>query len=316
MAANGFERALDECLDLVLKDEQSVEACMRRYPEHADEMAPLLQLAQEVKGTLDFTPSAAAKTRARLLLQAAVARQQAGGVRRWRWPGWLRLTGPPRWAVGVATIVLVMAVGGTGVVAASSDSMPDQPLYPVKRAVEEARLVLTFSSNGRAQLHARFADRRIEEIAVLSRKGDAKRVSSLTTDLDRHLRRIQHSVFPDAVPAMPLRLLERLAGQGFQTPAPIVPGTAPPPTAAERGDESQRPRWEQARPRPLSPRAQRVMQALRNELTRGFALQEQALRLSISEASDLDKRTLQYTLRVLQEHRQAIMVAFTEEQAP
>ena len=318
MAANGFEHALDECLDLVLKDEQSVEACMRRYPEHADEMAPLLQLAQEVKSTLDFTPSAAAKTRARLLLQAAVARQQASRVGRWRWPwpGWLRLTGPPRWAVGMATIVLVMAVGGTGAVAASSDSMPDQHLYPVKRAVEEARLVLTFSSNGRAQLHARFADRRVEEIAVLSRKGDSKRVSSLTTALDRHLRRIQHSVFPDAVPAIPLRLLEGVTGRELQTPVPIVPGLAPPPTAAERGDESQRPRREQARPRPLSPRAQRVMQALRNELMRGFVHQEQALRLSISEASDLDRRTLRYTLRVLQEHRQAIMVAFTEEQAP
>lgn len=312
MAANGFERVLDECLDLVLKDEQSVEACLRRYPEHADEMASLLQLAQEVKSTLDFTPNTAAKTRARLLMQAAIARQQARKERRWRWPGWLHLTGPPRWAVGMATIVLVIAVGGTGVVAASSDSMPNQPLYPVKRAVEKARLVLTFSSDRKAQLHAKFADRRVEEIAVLSKKENIKKVSSLTTDLDRHLRRIQHSAFPNAVPALPLRLLEEAAGRELQTPVPIVPGIAPP----RPSDESQRPQQERARPQPLSPRAQRIMQALRNELTRGFAQQEQALRLSISEASDRDKRTLRYTLRVLQEHRKAIMVAFTQEQAP
>ena len=194
--------------------------------------------------------------------------------------------------------------------------MPDQPLYPVKRAMEEARLVLTFSSNGKTQLHARFADRRVEEIAVLSRKGNVKKVSSLTSDLDRHLRRIQHSAFPDAVPAMPLRLLEGMTGQELQTPIPIVPGVAPPPTATERGDDPQRPRREQARPRPLSPRTQLVMHTLRNELTRGFAQQEQALRLSISEARDVDKRTLRYTLRMLQEHRKAIMVAFAEEQAP
>ena len=312
MAANGFELALDECLDLVLKDEQSVEACLHRYPEHAEEMAPLLQMAHEVKSTLEYTPSAAAKTRARLLMQAAIARQQARKERRWQWPGWLRVTAPPRLAVGMATIVLVMALGGTGIVAASSDSMPDQPLYPVKRAVEEARLVLSLSSNGKAQLHARFADRRVEEIAVLSKKGNIKRIDSLTTDLDRHLRRIQHAAFPDAVPAMPLDLLEGVAGQELQTPAPIVPGTAPPPPS----EESQSPQREQARPQPLSPRAQRVMRSLRNELTRGFAQQEQALRLSISEARDRDKRTLQYTLRVLREHRNAIMVAFNEKQAP
>ena len=312
MAANGFELALDECLDLVLKDEQSVETCLHRYPEHAEEMAPLLQMAHEVKSTLDYTPSTVAKTRARLLMQAAIARQQARKERRWQWPGWLRVTAPPRWAVGMATMVLVMALGGTGVVAASSDSMPDQPLYPVKRAVEEARLVLSFSSNGKAQLHASFADRRVEEIAVLSKKGNIKRIDSLTTDLDRHLRRIQHSAFPDAVPAMPLRLLEEAAGLELQTPAPTVPGIAPPPPS----NESQRLRQGQARPQPLSPRAQRVMQALRNELTRGFAQQEQALRQSIAQARDRDRKTLQYTLRVLHAHREAIMLAFTQEQAP
>ena len=42
MVTNGFERALDESLDLILRDEQSVEACLRRYPEHAEEIAPLL----------------------------------------------------------------------------------------------------------------------------------------------------------------------------------------------------------------------------------------------------------------------------------
>ncbi len=312
MAANGFELALDECLDLVLKDEQSVEGCLRRYPEHAEEMAPLLQMAHEVRSTLDYTPSTAGKTRARLLMQAAIARQQARKERRWQWPGWLRVTGPPRWAVGMATMVLVMVLGGTGVVAASSDSMPDQPLYPVKRAVEEARLVLSFSSNGKAQLHARFADRRVVEIAVLSKRGNIKRVPGLTGDLDRHLRRIQHAAFPDAVPAIPLRLLEGMTGQELQTPVPIVPGIAPPPPS----NEPQRLRQGQARPQPLSPRVQFVMQALRNRLTLGFAQQEQALRLSISEARDIDKRTLRYTLRVLQEHRNTIMVAFTEEQAP
>ena len=162
------------------------------------------------------------------------------------------------------------------------------------------------------QLRAAIADLRVLEIAILSKRGNIKRVPGLTGDLDRHLRRIQHAAFPDAVPAIPLRLLEGMTGQELQTPVPIVPGIAPPPPS----NEPQRLRQGQARPQPLSPRVQFVMQALRNRLTLGFAQQEQALRLSISEASDRDKRTLRYTLRVLQEHRNTIMVAFTEEQAP
>ena len=315
-----FNRILDECLDRVLAEGESVEACLHRYPDQTTELAPLLHLALESKTTLGFTPAAAAKVRARLLLQAAIARQKMRRERRWRWPRLPRMTGAPRWAMSTAAVVVLMAVGGSGIVAASSDSMPDQTLYPIKRAVEEARLVLTFSNDSKAQLHARFADRRVNEIAVLSRKGKSHRVEGLTADLDRHLRRVQRSAVPGAVPARPFEVLKEQANQELRTPVPIVPGIA---TSVGVTDESQQRRRLRslqveeaegiARPRPQSRKAMQMKRAIRRELVAGFKRQDEALRLAMAEAEGPTKRTLQRALHVLREHRKALLLAIDEE---
>ena len=317
---NEFDQILDECLDRILTGAESVEACLQRYPGHASELAPLLHLALESKQALGFTPSAAAKARARLLLQAAIARQEARGERRWHWPSLPRMTGAPRWAVSAAVVVVLMGIGGSGIVAASSDSMPDEPLYPVKRAVEDARLVFTFSSDSKAQLHAKYADRRVVEIAVLSRKGKSHRVESLTADLDRHLRRVQHSAAPEAVPARPFHLLKELASEDLLTPVPIAPDVAP-PRLSDTDEAQQRRRLQhtqaedgegQAKARPLSPKARQLKQAIRRELVAGFKRQDEALQQAIAEASGPTKRMLQNALGVLREHRKALLSALEE----
>ena len=317
---NEFDRILDECLDRVLAEGESVEACLHRYPEQTTELAPLLHLALESKRTLDFTPAAAAKVRARLLLQAAIARQKMRGERRWHWPRLPRMTGAPRWAMSAAAVVVLMAVGGSGIVAASSDSMPDQTLYPIKRAVEEARLVFTFSNDSKARLHARFADRRVNEIAVLSRKGKVHRVESLTADLDRHLRRVQRSIAPEAIPARPFELLKEQANQELRSPVPIVPGiaTSVGVTDAVRQPGRLRPLQTDradgiARPGPQFRRAMQMKLAIRRELVAGFKRQDEALQLAMAEAEGPTKRTLQRALHVLREHRKMFLVAIDEE---
>ena len=271
---NEFDQVLDECLDRVLAGGESVETCLQRYPGHASELATLLHLALESKRALGFTPSAAAKARARLLLQAAIARQETRKERRWHWPRLPRMAGAPRWAVSAAAVVILMGIGGSGIVAASSDSMPDEPLYPVKRAVEDARLVFTFSSDSKAQLHAKYADRRVAEIAVLSRKGKSHRVESSTADLDLHLRRVQRSAVPEAVPTRPFHSLKELVSDDLLTPVPIAPDVAP-PRLSDTDEVQQRRKLQRmqaesgerlAKARPLSPKARQLKRAIRREL--------------------------------------------------
>jgi hypothetical protein len=55
-------------------------------------------------------------------------------------------------------------------VAASSNSLPGDTLYPVKLAVEDVRMTFTFSDVGKAKLEMKFANRRIQEIARMVEK--------------------------------------------------------------------------------------------------------------------------------------------------
>ena len=206
-----------------------------------------------------------------------------------------------------------MAMGGSGIVAASSDSLPDQPLYPVKRVVEQARLVFTFGGDAKARLHSRFAERRVLEIAVMSNKGNTKRIASLTDDLDRHLRRVGRSAFPEGIPV----------GR-FQTPVPVVPSIATPLGGAPgEAQEPQGVRPPQPRPgelvaewTPLPPKLERSKRALRQHLLATFTRQERELIRAIRQASGPNKQMLQLALLTLRQHRDALLATLDEQLSP
>jgi hypothetical protein len=62
--------------------------------------------------------------------------------------------------------------------------MPDSVLYPVKLATEEARMTITFSDIGKAELYAELTDKRVDEIVYLANRGDSARVSAQAHKLD------------------------------------------------------------------------------------------------------------------------------------
>ncbi len=193
-----FNQVLDSCLDQLLREGDSVESCLQRYPQHASELEPLLRTALVTRAVLDVTP--VAKARARQALQAAMSRREAHSQRR-NLLGFLgglsaQLTGSRRWAAAATAATLLLALSGTGIVAASSESVPGQPLYPVKRAVEEARLVTTFDNQSKARLNASFASHRSQEMSVVASKGDLKGAERLAKEADKHLQQVQLQAFP------------------------------------------------------------------------------------------------------------------------
>jgi hypothetical protein len=54
-----FETVLDECLDRVQAG-ASIEACLARYPEHAETLRPLLRLAAAVRAVPPPRPNPSA----------------------------------------------------------------------------------------------------------------------------------------------------------------------------------------------------------------------------------------------------------------
>jgi hypothetical protein len=124
--------ALDRCLTLLAEDDVSVERCLARYPEHAAELRPVLEVVVEMRSMPRPESSRAAfDAGKRRMLEAVRKREQRRAERReeraWgalanRWRDWiarlfegLRRPAPAfGWRAAVATVaaLLIVAVGG------------------------------------------------------------------------------------------------------------------------------------------------------------------------------------------------------------
>ena len=184
--AEEFEHILDDCIDRLLRGE-SLEQCLQRYPEQAAELKPLLRVALTTYQASAVEPRSEFRAGARYQIHSILyAEKQKPKVKRLSLLGWV-----PRWAVIVASVVLIILIAGGGTVAAASDSLPGETLYPVKLATERVQLAFTFSDMGKAKLHAKFAGRRIEEMARIAERGDSERVEGLVSRFDAHLKNIE-----------------------------------------------------------------------------------------------------------------------------
>jgi len=161
-----FHSILDDCIAAIRRGE-TVDACLSRYPRHADRLRPLLQLADKVRKTPIAPPRPWPQATAwnRVRQRAADLRSPRRGVRvRVSYGAWLRPV-----AVTMAVLIaLVSATGGTAL--AAQNSLPDSPLYRVKLATEEVRLLVVFDDVNKAEILIEQSDERMEEILTLARQ--------------------------------------------------------------------------------------------------------------------------------------------------
>lgn len=174
-----FEQLLDQCLqDLTHTGE--VEASLRRYPGNADQLRPLLEMAQATRGyyeTVPAAPSGLAAGRERFLAAAAEQRERgvsaASGVRTTdsvQGRG-TRLGLSLRSAVAVLALVVIVTLLGSGLVWAASDSLPGDLLYPVKLTTEDVRLALASGPGDQVNLALGFVEERAGEMQALAAAG-------------------------------------------------------------------------------------------------------------------------------------------------
>ena len=217
-----FDNILDECLERILTRGETIEQCLESYPEQSAELEPLLQTALLTKRASAIKPRPEFRERARYQLRSALQEMEEKRERRPFFFGW-----QPRWATAViAVLVFLLASGGT--VAAAGNSMPDEPLYPVKLATETVRLTLTPSALGKAELYVKLVDKRVEEIIKMADKGKMKHVERTAQRLNTCLVMAANLAAPEAVPE------EVLA------PTPeAVPEEVPAPPVAEEPPEKE-----------------------------------------------------------------------------
>jgi hypothetical protein len=155
---------VEEIFELLLAQVQNgrrVEDCLKEYPESRDELEPLLILSCQIKGlpkVVGPDPMAVESTISRVRRIVFEQREQPR-------PSFFKslFTGHPVLIRVGAAVLLVLLIGWGGI-SFSAQSLPGHFLYPVKRLTEYARYHLTFTPDGKTELHVVFARHRTEEL--------------------------------------------------------------------------------------------------------------------------------------------------------
>ncbi len=233
MSKKKIEDIVDECLERMFQG-QSIEDCLKAYPQWASELEPLLRTSTAfIQESADICPDPGFKDRTQILLQAMFYDRYEKARSKARIRIWGR-----RWAAAVSTILIVL-FAGVGVSAASANALPDGPLYPVKLATEQVRLALAFSDAGKAELHVSLAERRAGEMVVMASRGESDKVLMLAEQVSAHLNELPGAGEVEVEPAATDRIPAKWGEEETlpETPAEEVPppSPAPPEKAAEGG---------------------------------------------------------------------------------
>jgi hypothetical protein len=181
---------LEEGLARIAAGETDVDGLLAEQPAAAEELRPLLEAALAVHQSVAVTPD---PNYARLARAQFAARVQAGPPRPW-WQKWSMALRPV--AIALLTVVIVGSVAG-GSVAASQEALPGEPLYPIKRVQESARLVVARDDLERATLRARFAERRLRELRQLDVPSTTAHGDELAQQIADHMRAVALAVERD-----------------------------------------------------------------------------------------------------------------------
>lgn len=193
--------ALAASLDALRDGSATVADCLRRYPDLAAELEPLLQTSERLAVLTQVQPPEATRLAARhAFLDAAAARRRPVPIaprpvvhRR----GWLVFA-----PVGIAAMLfLAIAVPVLG--SMDGGAVPGDWNYAFKRATERVRLALTVDSSDRRLLRIEFAQRRLNEIEKLSNNGrvdgHSRQVAALLKDYTADVNQATAGLPPSAV---------------------------------------------------------------------------------------------------------------------
>lgn len=158
---SGFETALAEICRRVQGGEP-LERCLNDYPSsYHDGLRQLAPLSGRIAAVAS-DPSPLFRARLEQRLIGAVEARRAGRARGWE--GWFAPAPALRASAIALVLFLVLGGSGIGVTYAAEPSLPDSPLYPVKRVRERIELAFARDDQAAAGTLARQAERREEEI--------------------------------------------------------------------------------------------------------------------------------------------------------
>lgn len=211
-----IELLLDICIDEMRKG-KSIDECLADYPQYADELKPLLQLAGQIEDLPLPFPSfeaisdalinigkemeqsaAATKISEALLPSQRETLPQKGfapHMKKRKSFSFLSAFRKPKlvWALSAAFLLFVISFGATTV---SANSVPGDILYPLKLVTEKVKFLLTFDSYGKAELRLNFSDNRLNELVTVLQQSNTLDTTLLKNMLDEAKLALEENEIP------------------------------------------------------------------------------------------------------------------------
>ncbi len=182
---------LDEALSAMQRRGLSLEEVLAEHAESEAWLRPLLLRAQRMDPLSPEGPGRryVVSTKHRLMNRIAHRRAESASeirARRRRFGSLWR----PAMALASLALAIVLLLSLTGVVYASSESLPGETLYGVKRGIERARLSLTLDQEGRVSLLHSYANERLEEVQELERLGQSENLPAALDEYTHSVDRV------------------------------------------------------------------------------------------------------------------------------
>lgn len=167
MNLNDFDAILETCIEQIAEGETSLEECLVSYPQYAEELAPVLLAATELKRARDIQPSPFLRGRIRAELNHAMKKNNL--PQRGRFP-------INFWRMALNVALLVFALITTNTVFAQG-ALPGDSLYNWKLTSER---VWRFVSVDPLGTDLQLSNRRVNEYVAVS-NDETRRARVLTS---------------------------------------------------------------------------------------------------------------------------------------
>ena len=185
---------MEDILDLCIEEARAgrdPEAVLRRHPEVADEIRPLLNLTAELRRL----PAPQSTGGGVMQALAHLANEQAEETANPRAPKASFFSLPVMWRVAAAVLIVLFL--GWSTATASAGAVPGDFLYPVKLLTERVKFFMTVNAEDRAELRIVFSEERLKEALRTHQRGGGVDKELLRAMLD------EARLALDAAPELP-----------------------------------------------------------------------------------------------------------------
>ena len=115
-------------------------------------------------------------------------------------------------ATYLAVVALVILLGSAGVTFAAQNSLPGQPLYPVKRFSEEANISLKFNEKDKRKARIQLTTKRVDEISKLI-SNDPERAEEALTEYENQMNEYEEAFSEDPELSKAFRITIEVNGE-------------------------------------------------------------------------------------------------------